>query len=214
MSAKSSSFEYGQSPASPVIKRLRRMLMIDTEDLMEDFSEFSEFVKELNDYSWRLNKEEKRFLESVLRLEKELTASASFVIAVENVKDCHTEVTEAVNSQIGIVKETMEVQEEILGICFNEEKRVDDRLELLHKEVKPLLKRKRALQGEIRDDVTKLISRRHSLVDLLDKQKELREDLKPIEENMAKAKRVKRAMEEMHRIAIADAKDLGGPAIE
>ncbi|MCI51317.1 hypothetical protein A2U01_0072561, partial [Trifolium medium] len=52
----------------------------------------------------------------------------------------------------------MEVQEEILGICFNEEKRVDDRIEMLHREMKPLLKRKRALQGEIRDDVTKMIS--------------------------------------------------------
>ncbi|PNX91736.1 hypothetical protein L195_g047870 [Trifolium pratense] len=185
------------------------MLTISTEDLMEDFGEFSEFVKELNDYSWRLTKEEKRFLDSVLRLERELKDSASFVIAVENVKDCHSEVTEAVDSQIEITKETMGVQEEILGICFNEERRVDDRLLMLNKEMKPLLKRKRALQGEIRDDVTKLISRRHSLMDLLDKQSELREDLKPIEENMVTAKRVKRALEEMHRIAVADAGELG-----
>ncbi|PNX63746.1 hypothetical protein L195_g061781, partial [Trifolium pratense] len=42
-------------------------------------------------------------------------------------------------------------------------------------------------------------------MDLLDKQGELREDLKPIEENMVKAKRVKRALEEMHSIAVADA---------
>ncbi|PNX69905.1 hypothetical protein L195_g056977, partial [Trifolium pratense] len=123
MSPKNPPFECGQSPASPVIKRLRHMLTISTEDLMEDFGEFSEFVKELNDYSWRLSKEEKRFLDSVLRLEKELQDSASFVIAVENVKDCHSEVTEAVGSQIEIVKETMGVQEEILGICFNEERR-------------------------------------------------------------------------------------------
>ncbi|XP_045819183.1 ankycorbin-like [Trifolium pratense] len=189
MSPKNPPFECGQSPASPVIKRLRRMLTINTEDLMEDFGEFSEFVKELNDYCWRLTKEEKRFLDSVLRLEKELKDSASFVIAVENVKECHAEVTEAVDSQIEITKETMGVQEEILGICFNEERRVDDRLAMLNKEMKPLVKRKRALQGEIRDDIAKLISRRHSLVDLLDKQSELREDLKPIDENMVKAKR-------------------------
>ncbi|CAJ2643144.1 unnamed protein product [Trifolium pratense] len=209
MSPKSLPFECGQSPASPVIKRLRRMLTLSTEDLMDDFGEFSEFVKELNDYCWRLTKEEKRFLDSVLRLEKELKDSASFVIAVENVKECHAEVTEAVDSQIEITKETMGVQEEILGICFNEERRVDDRLALLNKEMKPLVKRKRALQGEIRDDVAKLISRRHSLMDLLDKQNELREDLKPIDENMVKAKRVKRALEEMHRIAVADAGELG-----
>ncbi|PNX82435.1 hypothetical protein L195_g038464 [Trifolium pratense] len=86
-----SSFECGQSPASPVIKRLCRMLCIDTEELIENFDDFSEFVKELNDYAWRLNKEEKRFLDSVLRLQKGLTSDASFVIAVENVKECHTE---------------------------------------------------------------------------------------------------------------------------
>ncbi|CAJ2652020.1 unnamed protein product [Trifolium pratense] len=214
MSPKNPPFECGQSPTSPVIKQLRRMLTISTEDLMDDFGEFSEFVKELNDYCWRLTKEEKRFLDSVLRLEKELKDSASFVIAVENVKECHSEVTEAVDSQIEITKETMGVQEEILGICFNEERRVDDRLAMLNKEMKPLLKRKRALQGEIRDDVTKLISRRHSLVDLLDKQGELKEDLKPIEENMVKAKRVKRALEEMHRIAVADADELGRTIFE
>ncbi|PNX68748.1 hypothetical protein L195_g064122, partial [Trifolium pratense] len=56
------------------------MLTLRTEDLMEDFGEFSEFVKELNDYCWRLTKEEKRFLDSVLRLERELKDSASFVI--------------------------------------------------------------------------------------------------------------------------------------
>ncbi|PNX86723.1 hypothetical protein L195_g042804 [Trifolium pratense] len=107
----------------------------------------------------------------------------------------------------------MGVQEEILGICFSEERRVDDRLAMLNKEMKPLVKRKRALQGEIRDDVAKLITRRHSLVDLLDKQSELKEDLKPIEENLVKAKRVKRALEEMHRIAIVDADGLGSSAI-
>ncbi|PNX96668.1 hypothetical protein L195_g019880, partial [Trifolium pratense] len=138
-----------------------------------------------------------------------LASDASFISVVENVNECRTEVTEAVNSQIKIVKETMEVQEEILGKCFNEERRVDDRLELLHKELKPLLKRKRALQSEIRDDVTKLISRRHSLMDLLDKQKGLWEDLKAIYDNVVKAKRAKQALEEMHRIAIVDAKDLG-----
>ncbi|MCI62077.1 hypothetical protein A2U01_0083334, partial [Trifolium medium] len=87
--------------------------------------DFSEFVKELKDYSWRLNKDEKRFMDCVLRLHKELVADASFIIVVEDVKECHTEVTDAVANQIDLVKESMLVQEEILGLCFNEEERVD-----------------------------------------------------------------------------------------
>ncbi|MCI66258.1 hypothetical protein A2U01_0087516, partial [Trifolium medium] len=34
-------------------------------------------------------------------------------------------------SQIKLVKETMHVQEEILALCFNEEERVNDRVEAL-----------------------------------------------------------------------------------
>ncbi|PNX57463.1 hypothetical protein L195_g058706, partial [Trifolium pratense] len=140
----------------------------DTKELMENFDDFLEFVKELNDYSWRLNKDEKRFLECVLRFQKGLVVDPSFIIAVKDVKECHKEVSDVVANQIELVKETMKLQEEILGICFNEEERVDNRIEALQKEMKSLLRRKGALQGEIHDDVTKLISRRHSLVNLLD----------------------------------------------
>ncbi|MCI38532.1 hypothetical protein A2U01_0059760, partial [Trifolium medium] len=57
-------------------------------------------------------------------------------------------------------------------------------------------------------------SRRQSLVDLLDKQKELGEDLKPIDVNFERAKRCKRALKEMHCDAIVVAKKLGSPIVE
>ncbi|MCI37763.1 hypothetical protein A2U01_0058989, partial [Trifolium medium] len=98
----------------------------------------------------------------------------------EDVKDCHKEMTDAMHSQIELVKETMHVQEENLALCFNEEERVNDRVKALHRELKLLLKRKRALQGEIHANVSKLVARRHSLVRLQDKQKELGEDLHQI----------------------------------
>ncbi|MCI52135.1 hypothetical protein A2U01_0073379, partial [Trifolium medium] len=68
--------------------------------------------------------------------------------------------TDAVLSQIELVRQTMRVQEEILALCFNEKERANDRVEALQRELKPLLKRKRALQGEIHADVTKLVARR------------------------------------------------------
>ncbi|MCI83357.1 hypothetical protein A2U01_0104633, partial [Trifolium medium] len=71
----------------------------------------------------------------------------------------------------------MRVQEEILALCFNEEEKVDGQIEALQKDLKPLLKRKRAMQAEIQDDVAKLLAKRHSLVRLQDKQKKLGEEL-------------------------------------
>ncbi|PNX56482.1 hypothetical protein L195_g049904, partial [Trifolium pratense] len=175
------------SSAASSIQHIRRMLKMGMTDLMENSGDFAEFVNELKDYAWRLNKEERYFLDCVLRLHRELAADASFIIASEDVKECHKEVTEALTSQIGLTKESMKLQEEIVGLCFSEEKRVDEEIDSLKKELKPLLKRKRALQGEIHEDVTKLIARRHSLMELLGKQEELGEDLKQIEVNSARA---------------------------
>ncbi|MCI54963.1 hypothetical protein A2U01_0076213, partial [Trifolium medium] len=84
----SSSSTCVQSPVLPAIKQIRRMLCMETEKLMENIADFSEFVKELNDYLWRLDKNEKRFLECVLRFQRGLVADASFITAVEDVKDC------------------------------------------------------------------------------------------------------------------------------
>ncbi|MCI67399.1 hypothetical protein A2U01_0088658, partial [Trifolium medium] len=66
----SSSSTCVQSPALPTIKQICRMLCMETEELMENIDDFLEFVKELNDYSWRLSKNEKRFLECVLRFQR------------------------------------------------------------------------------------------------------------------------------------------------
>ncbi|PNX76833.1 hypothetical protein L195_g032792 [Trifolium pratense] len=201
------------SPAASSIQHIRRMLKMGTMDLMENADDFAEFVNELKDYAWRLNKEERYFLDCVLRLHRELVANVSFIIAAEDVQECHKEVTEALTSQIGLTKESMKLQEEIVGLCFSKEKRVDEEIASLQNELKPLLKRKHALQGEIHEDVTKLIVRSHSLMELLGKQEELGEDLKQIEVNSARAKRCKRAIEEMHLDAVMVAKKLDAPVV-
>ncbi|MCI36430.1 hypothetical protein A2U01_0057653, partial [Trifolium medium] len=69
--------------AFPVIKQIQRMLRFETDELMGQVDDFSEFVKELNDYSWRLDKKESLFLGRVLRLHKGLTADAPFVNSIE-----------------------------------------------------------------------------------------------------------------------------------
>ncbi|MCH91384.1 hypothetical protein A2U01_0012311, partial [Trifolium medium] len=201
-----SSSSCAQSPALPAIKQIRRMLCMETEELMGHVDDFSEFVKELNDYSWRLNKKESFFLDCVLRFQKGLVADASFISTVEDVEYCHKEVVDVVFNQTELVKETMCVHEEILALCFNEEEKVNGRIEVLQKELKPLLKRKIALQDEIHNDVTKLVARRHSLVRHQDKQKKLGEDLHQIMANSEAAKKCKHALEDMHHEAVEAAK--------
>ncbi|MCI33804.1 hypothetical protein A2U01_0055022, partial [Trifolium medium] len=47
-----------ESPALPAIKQIRSMLRFSTEELMEQVNDFTIFVEELKDYSWRLTKKE------------------------------------------------------------------------------------------------------------------------------------------------------------
>ncbi|MCI91768.1 hypothetical protein A2U01_0113063, partial [Trifolium medium] len=58
------------------------MLRFETDELMDQADDFSEFVKELNDYSRRLDKKESIFQGRVLRLQKGLTADAPFVNSI------------------------------------------------------------------------------------------------------------------------------------
>ncbi|MCH97517.1 hypothetical protein A2U01_0018512 [Trifolium medium] len=114
-----------ESPAIPAIKQIRRMLHFSTEDLMEQVNDFTVFVEELKDYTWRLTNKESLFLECVLRFQKELAADVPFIHLVEEAEYCHKEVVAAVFNQTWLVKEGMRVQEEILAISFNEEEKID-----------------------------------------------------------------------------------------
>ncbi|MCI47526.1 hypothetical protein A2U01_0068768 [Trifolium medium] len=49
------------------------------------------------------------------------------------------------------------VQEELLVVSFTEEEAVDNRIQALENDLKPLLKRKRDLQAGIQNDVSKLL---------------------------------------------------------
>ncbi|MCH87772.1 hypothetical protein A2U01_0008650 [Trifolium medium] len=107
------------------------MMRFSTEDLMEQVDDFTTFVEELKDYSWRLSKKESFFLERVLRFQKELVIDVPFIQLVEEAEDCHMEVVVALFDQTWLIKESMRVQEEILAISFSEEEIVDGRIETL-----------------------------------------------------------------------------------
>ncbi|MCI42261.1 hypothetical protein A2U01_0063497, partial [Trifolium medium] len=74
-------------------------------------------------------------------------------------------------------------QEELIAVSFSEEETVDSRIQTRENDLKPLLKRKRDLQDGIQNDVAKLLGKRHTLVRLQAKQKDLGEELSKIMED-------------------------------
>ncbi|MCI49929.1 hypothetical protein A2U01_0071173, partial [Trifolium medium] len=84
------------------------MLRFETDELMVQVDDFSEFVTELHDYSWRLDRKESLFLARMLRLQRGLTADAPFVNSIEEQEWCHKEVVERLSGQIWVLKESIQ----------------------------------------------------------------------------------------------------------
>ncbi|GAU45856.1 hypothetical protein TSUD_371520 [Trifolium subterraneum] len=104
------------------------MLRFDTEDLMEQVDDFSVFVDELRDYSWRLTNKELLFLECVLLLKKEMVAD-----------------------------EGIRMYEELIASAFFEEEVVDRQMCSLEENLKALRHKKDALATITKEDVAKLL---------------------------------------------------------
>jgi chromosome segregation ATPase len=153
------------------------LLGYDTEDLMDQVEEFKNSVDELKHYSWRLTEKENAFLEVALELQKRLVKDAAFIETAENISDCHTEMEDAMKKRIAVTKERIQVQEEILSLSISSEDAIDNRIDILEKELRPLMKRKRNLQMDIQYDSVKLIKTRSFLARLQEKQERLDDDL-------------------------------------
>jgi hypothetical protein len=91
---------------------------------------------------------------------------AAFIQSAENLADCHSEMEEAMSKRIAVTKERIQVQEEILSLSMSAEDVIDNRIEILEKELRPLMKRKRSLQMDIQYDIAKLIKTRSFLARL------------------------------------------------
>jgi hypothetical protein len=166
-----------ESSAMPAIKQVKNMLEYDTEELMDQVEEFKAFVNELNDFSWRLTDKEKVFLELALELQKRLVKDAAFITTAENISECHTEMEDAKEKRIAVTKERIQLQEETLSLNMVAEEAVENRIEVLEKELRPLMKRKRNLQMDIQYDVAKLIRTRSFLACLQEQADRLGDDL-------------------------------------
>ncbi|KAK2384488.1 hypothetical protein QL285_071828 [Trifolium repens] len=186
-----------ESPAMPAIRRVRDKAEENIEDLLDNVGEFQIYVEELNDYKWRLTDEQKVFLELALELSKRLEKDATFIETTNAVFDCYTALEDTLDKKIAVTKDSIDLQEESLYLNLSAEEAVENRIEILEKELRPLMKRKRNLQLDIEYDVARLIRTRSSLARLREKVDRLHDDQDKICPDMEVAKKYKSEIEDL-----------------
>ncbi|KAK2401907.1 hypothetical protein QL285_051468 [Trifolium repens] len=194
-----------ESPAMPAIRRVRDKAKENIEDLLDNVGEFHSYVEELNDYKWRLTDEQKVFLELALELSTRLEKKAAFIETTNAVFDCYTALEDTLDKKIYVTKDNINLQEESLYLNLSAEEAVENRIEILEKELRPLMKRKRNLQLDIEYDVARLIRTRSSLARLREKVDRLHDDQDKICPDLVVAKKYKSEIEDLQADTVAAA---------
>jgi chromosome segregation ATPase len=184
---------------------MRNKVEENLEDLLDSAEEFQTYVEELNDYKWRLTDEQKVFLELALELSKRLEKDAAFIETTNAVFECYTELEDTLEKKISVTKDSIDLQEESLYLNFSAEEAVENRIEILEKELRPLMKRKRNLQLDIEYDVARLIRTRSSLARLREKMDRLHDDQDKICPDLDVAKKYKSEIEDLQADTVAAA---------
>ncbi|KAK2373848.1 hypothetical protein QL285_074855 [Trifolium repens] len=194
-----------ESPAMPAITRVRDKVEENIDELLDNVGEFQTYVEELNDYKWRLTDEQKVFLELALELSKRLEKDAAFIETTNAVFDCYTALEDTLDKKIAITKDCIDLQEESLYLNLSAEEAVENRIEILEKELRPLMKRKKNLQLDIEYDVARLIRTRSSLARLREKVDRLHDDQHKICPDLEVAKKYKSGIEDLQADTVAAA---------
>ncbi|KAK2381507.1 hypothetical protein QL285_069100 [Trifolium repens] len=194
-----------ESPAMPAIRRVRDKVEENIDELLDNVGEFQTYVEELNDYKWRLTDEQKVFLELALELSKRLEKDAAFIETINAVFDCYTALEDTLDKKIAVTKDCIDLQEESLYLNLTAEEAVENRIEILEKELRSLMKRKRNLQLDIEYDVARLIRTRSSLARLREKVDRLHDDQDKICPDLEVAKKYKSEIEDLQADTVAAA---------
>jgi hypothetical protein len=146
-----------------LINVLRSLLLQDPEDFMDDYEDFASMVTNLRDYSWRLTPPQHEFLDCLLSLRDRMIKDFPFISAVEESR-CHSQRTNAaIFDEMWLVKEGMRMYESILAASFDEEDSIKHQLAKMQMEIEQLKEKKHKLEKDIRDDVAKLLEKRHTI---------------------------------------------------
>ncbi|KAK2449130.1 hypothetical protein QL285_008356 [Trifolium repens] len=194
-----------ESPAMPAIRRVRNRVEENLEDLLDNVEEFQTYVDELNDYKWRLTDEQKVFLELALEISKRLEKDVAFIETTNVVFECYSELedTYTLEKKISVTKDGIDLQEESLYLNLSAEEAVENHIEILEKELRPLMKRKRNLQLDIEYDVARLIRTRSSPARLKEKMDRLHDDQDKITPDLDVTKKYKSEIEDLQVDTVA-----------
>jgi uncharacterized protein YjbJ (UPF0337 family) len=151
------------STVDSLIDALKSLLLQDPEDLMDDYEDFASLATNLRNFSWRLTPPQHEFLNKVMALRDQMIKDFPFISAVEESR-CHSQRTiAAIFDEMWLTKEGMRMYESNLAVSFDQEDDVDQQLTRLRGEVDQLEAKKRQLKGDIKDDIAKLLDKRHRM---------------------------------------------------
>ncbi|KAK2373135.1 hypothetical protein QL285_074193 [Trifolium repens] len=186
------------SSVASLIDALKALLSQAPEDLMDDYEDFASMVTNLRDYSWRLTLPQHEFLECLLALRDRMIKDFPFISAVEESR-CHSQRTNAVIfDEMWLVKEGMRMYESTLAASFDEEDSMEHQLAKMRVEIEHLEERKRKLKRDIKDDVTKLLEKRRTLLELQDRQRAHSEDASNVHGDLEIARECRRKIGELY----------------
>ncbi|WJX93061.1 hypothetical protein P8452_74630 [Trifolium repens] len=194
-----------ESPAMPAIRRVRDKVEENIDELIDNVGEFQLYVEELNDYKWRLTNDQRIFLDLALELSRRLEKDVAFIETTNAVFKCYNDLEDTLEQKISVTKDSIDLQEESLYLNLSAEEAVENRIEVLEKELRPLMKRKRNLQLNIEYDVARLIRTRSSLTRLKEKMERLQDDQDRISPDLTIAKKYKEEIEELQADVVAAA---------
>ncbi|KAK2390409.1 hypothetical protein QL285_063953 [Trifolium repens] len=194
-----------ESPAMPAIRRVRDKVEENIDELIDNVGEFQLYVEELNDYKWRLTNDQRIFLDLALELSRRLEKDVAFIETTNPVFKCYNDLENTLEQKISVTKDSIDLQEESLYLNLSAEEAVENRIEVLEKELRPLMKRKRNLQLDIEYDVARLIRTRSSLTRLKEKMERLQDDQDRISPDLTIAKKYKEEIEELQADVVAAA---------
>jgi chromosome segregation ATPase len=194
-----------ESPAMSALRRVKTKVEDNIEDILDSVGEFRDYVEDLNDYRWRLTGAQKTFLDLALELSKRLEKDAAFIETTNAVATCYNELEDTLEKKISVTKDSIDLQEESLYLNLSAEEAVENRIEVLEKELRPLMKRKRNLQLDIEYDVARLIRTRSSLARFREKMDRLQDDQDKISPDLMVAKKYKEEIEDLQADTVAAA---------
>ncbi|KAK2393497.1 hypothetical protein QL285_055436 [Trifolium repens] len=192
-----------ESPAMPAIRRVRDKVEENIDELIDNVGEFQLYVEELNDYKWRLTNDQRIFLDLALELSRRLEKDVAFIETTNAVFKCYNDLEDTLEQKISVTKDSIDLQEESIYLNLSAEEAVENRIEVLEKELRPLMKRKRNLQLDIEYDVARLIRTRSSLTRLKEKMERLQDDQDRISPDLTIAKKYKEEIEELQADVVA-----------